>query len=76
MNLRAYFDQLELESVADDFDLDLVGFDCAGELFSELMESGNSRTCPFRVPCGRVRGHACEMEKRRRLLSHGTLTRQ
>jgi hypothetical protein len=51
----------------DNFDLDLVGFNCIDELHDEWMEAGEKFRfhCPFRPGCGATRTPDCPLMKRR-----------
>lgn len=51
----------------DDFDLNLIGFDCADELIDEMNEAGNKFQwhCPFRPGCGAASAKNCPAIKQR-----------
>ena len=47
----------------DDFDLDLVGFDCAGDI--EWWELKEPWRCRFRPGCGATNGADCPLMRQR-----------
>jgi len=50
---------INMHAVLNGFDLDLTGFDCAGE-----MDRDAPPRCPFRPGCGKAPGPECPLMQR------------